>query len=201
MTMRIFLCLFLLSGTLMASDREKQIIQFIDNELKYYPEAHLADLYKNYFQDAYGPGHIIEDTTQAGKYLDWELRQTDWIDTLSYQALGINHDYYRINLRLVKDGIIPRDTLLQALLKSAKLARNPDLESWKKEWNEVLAVIKKMKPNLPGMETDEKLINQVFSEGDVVMHHSKQYEETYHPHYRIIHRSVFERWKGKYLIK
>ena len=201
MTMRIFLCLFLLSGTLMASDREKQIIQFIDNELKYYPEAHLADLYKNYFQDAYGPGHIIEDTPQAGKYLDWELRQTDWIDTLSYQALGINHDYYRINLRLVKDGIIPRDTLLQALLKSAKLARNPDLESWKKEWNDVLAVIKKIKPNLPGMDADEKLINQVFSEGDVVMHHSKQYEETYHPHYRIIHRSVFERWKGKYLIK
>ncbi len=201
MTMRIFLCLFLLSGTLMASDREKQIIQFIDNEFKYYPEAHLADLYKNYFQDAYGPGHIIEDTTQAGKYLDWELRQTDWIDTLSYQALGINHDYYRINLRLVKDGIIPRDTLLQALLKSAKLARNPGLGSWKKEWNEVLALIKKIKPNLPGMEADEKLINQVFSEGDVVMHHSKQYEETYHPHYRIIHRSVFERWKGKYLIK
>ncbi len=201
MTMRIFLCLFLLSGTLMASDREKQIIQFIDNELKYYPEAHLADLYKNYFQDAYGPGHIIEDTTQAGKYLDWELQQTDWIDTLSYQALGINHDYYRINLRLVKDGIIPRDTLLQALLKSAKLARNPDLEIWKKEWNEVLALIKKIKPNLPGMEADEKLINQVFSEGGVVMHHSKHYEETYHPHYRIVHRSVFERWKGKYLIK
>ncbi len=201
MVMRIFLCLFLLSGTLMASDREKQIIQFIDNELKYYPEAHLADLYKNYFQDAYGPGHIIEDTTQAGKYLDWELQQTDWIDTLSYQALGINHDYYRINLRLVKDGIIPRDTLLQALLKSAKLARNPDLESWKKEWNEVLALIKKIKPNLPGMEADEKLIKQVFSEGDVVMHHSKHYEETYHPHYRIVHRSVFERWKGKYLIK
>ncbi|WP_321290594.1 hypothetical protein [uncultured Sunxiuqinia sp.] len=193
--------LFLLSGTLMASDREKQIIQFIDDELKYYPEAHLADLYKNYFQDAYGPGHIIEDTTQAGKYLDWELQQTDWIDTLSYQALGINHDYYRINLRLVKDGIIPRDTLLQALLKSAKLARNPDLEIWKKEWNEVLALIKKIKPNLPGMEADEKLIKQVFSEGDVVMHHSKHYEETYHPHYRIVHRSVFERWKGKYLIK
>jgi len=185
----------------MASDREKQIIQFIDNELKYYPEAHLADLYKNYFQDTYGPRHIIEDTTQAGKYLDWELQQTDWIDTLSYQALGINHDYYRINLRLVKDGIIPRDTLLQALLKSAKLARNPDLESWKKEWNDVLALIKKIKPNLPGMEADEKMINQVFSKGDVVMHHSKHYEETYHPHYRIVHRSVFERWKGKYLIK
>ncbi len=201
MTMRIFLCLFLQSGTLMASDKEKQIVQFIDSELKYYPEAHLADLYKNYFQDAYGPGHIIEDTTQAGKYLDWELQQTDWIDTLSYQALGINHDYYRINLQIVKDGIIPRDTLLLAMVESATLARNPDLESWEKEWNEVLVVIKKVKPSLPGMKADEKQINLVFSKGDVVMHHSKHYEETYNPHYRIVHSSVFERWKGKYLTR
>ncbi|NCB09277.1 MAG: fungal specific transcription factor domain-containing protein [Bacteroidia bacterium] len=51
------------------------------------------------------------------------------------------------------------------------------------------------------MEADEKMINQVLAEGDVVMHHSKYYEETYHPHYRIVHRSVFERWKGKYLNK
>jgi hypothetical protein len=35
-----------------ASDREKQIHQFIEDELRYYPEARLADLYKNYFQDA-----------------------------------------------------------------------------------------------------------------------------------------------------
>ena len=182
-----------------ATDREKQIRQFIEGELKYYPEARLADLYKNYFQDAYGPGHILEDTTKAGKYIDWELQQSDWLDTLSYQALGINHDYYRINLRLVKDGIIPRDTLLMALTESAGLARKPDIESWKKEWSEVFAVIKKVKPNLPDMEADEKRINKVLSEGDVVMHHSKYYEEKYHPHYRIVHRSVFERWIGKYL--
>lgn len=122
--MQIFLCLFLMSGTFMNSDREKQIQQFIEAELKYYPEARLADLYKNYFQDAYGPGHLVPDTTQAGKYLDWELQQPDWFDTLPYQALGINHDYYRINLSLVKDGIIPRDTLLLAMVESACLARN-----------------------------------------------------------------------------
>jgi hypothetical protein len=115
--------------------------------------------------------------------------------------LGINHDYYRINLRLVKDGTIPRDTLLLAMVESAKLARNPDLESWEKEWNEVLAIIKKVKPNLPGMEVDEMRINKVLLEGDVIMHHSKHYEKKYHPHYRIVHRSVFERWKGKYLNK
>lgn len=199
MVTRIFFCFFMLSGILKTPDKEKQIVQFINSELHYYPKAQLADLYKNYFQDAYGPAHLIPDTTQAGKYLDWELRQPEWTDTLPYQALGINHDYYRINLLLVKNRTIPRDTLLLAMVESATLARNPDLESWKKEWNEVIAVIKKTKPNLPNMEADEKQINQVFSKGNVVMHHSKSYEETYHPHYRLVHRIVFERWKEKYL--
>ena len=198
--MKIYLVFILsfLSMIAFTDDREKEIIQFIGDELSYYPHAQLADLYKNYFQDAYGPGHLIPDTTQAGKYLNWELKQPNWTDTILYQALGINHDYYRINLHLVKNGTIPRDTLLLAMVESATLARNPDLEGWKKEWNEVLAVIKKVKPELPGMKSDEKLINQVLSDGDVVMHHSENYEELYHPHYRIVHRSVFERWKGKY---
>ncbi len=192
-----FFLLFLTVNTF-AGNPEKKIRQFIEAELYYYPKAQLVDLYKNYFQDAYGPGHLIPDTTQAGKYLDWELKQPGWTDTLTYQALGINHDYYRINLKLVRNGTIPRDTLLLAMVESATLARNPDLESWKQEWNEVLAIIKKTKPNLPGMKSGEKRIEQVFANGDVVMHHSKSYEENYDPHYRIVHRSVFERWKSKY---
>lgn len=184
-----------------ATDREKQIRQFVEDELKHYPEARLTDLYKNYFQDAYGPGHLIPDTTRAGAYINWELQQPDWIDSLSYQALGTNHDFYRINLSLLKSGTIPRDTLLLAMVKSAQLARNPDLEEWKKEWNEVLQVIKKMKPDLPEMKADEKLIAKTLSKGEVVMHHSKHYEKTYHPHYRIIHRSVFSGWQKKYLDK
>lgn len=191
--------LFLLSGTvLFASNRVKQIREFVNAELKYYPEAGLADLYKNFFQDAFGPGHLLSDTTKAGAYLDWELKQPDWTDTLLVQPLGIRHEYYRVNLALVKNGIIPRDTLLLAMVKSAGLARSPGIESWKKEWNEVLQVIKKMNPGLPDLDSDEKLINEVLNKGDVVMHHSKHYEETYHPHYRIIHHSVFEEWRKKY---
>lgn len=198
--MKIILYLFLFS--LLSCDNtvhEKQIKNFIESELKYYPEAQLVDLYKNYFQDAYGPGHIVPDTLHAGKYLDWELQQKNWTDTLLYQALGINHDYYRINLNLVKNGSIPRDTMLFALVESAPLARKPTMEDWKKEWSKVLAVIKKDYPNIPNLEEDEKRINEVFSKDDVVMHHSNHYVETYNPHYRIVHRSVFLRWKKKYL--
>lgn len=180
------------------SEREKQIRQFVNDELTYYPQARLTDLYKNYFQDAYGPGHLIPDTTSAGRYLSWELQQSEWPDTLLFQPLGIHHDFYRINLVLVKNKVIPRDTLLLGMVESVKLARNPDITSWKKEWAEVLSVIKKMHLQLPEMKADEKRIQKALSKGDVVAHHSKQYEEKYHPHYRIVHRTVFERWQRRF---
>ena len=199
MKVGLSILLLVISVSVFAFDCEKQIRQFIEDELKHYPEAHLTDLYKNYFQDAYGPGHLIPDTTRAGAYIDWELLQLGWTDQLPYQSLGANHDFYRVNLLLLKNGTIPRDTLLLAMVKSAQLARNPDLDEWRKEWAEVLQVIKKMKLNLPGMKADEKLIAKTLSKGEVVMHHSKHYEKKYHPHYRIIHRSVFTGWLEKYL--
>lgn len=183
----------------MISERENQIRQFVDEELNHYPEARLVDVYKNYFQDAYGSGHLIADTAMAGAYLDEEIRNATWKDTTLWQALGIYHDYYRINLSLVRDGIIPRNVMLQAMVKSATIARKPDIETWKTDWKNVLKTIKETYPNLPGLVDDEKLIEETLSKGNVVMHHSKTYEETYHPHYRIIHRSVFERWNNTYL--
>lgn len=194
----VFILLFL-SINAFADNREEKIRQFIEAELKHYPEAHLTDLYKNYFQDAYGPGHLIPDTTSAGKYLSWELQQPEWTDSLLYQPLGVNHDFYRINLLLVKNKVIPRDTLLLGMVESVKLARNPDVESWKEEWNEVLQVIKQMNLHLPSMKSDERHIRKALSKGDVVAHHSKHYEEKYNPHYRIVHHTVFDGWKEKYL--
>lgn len=201
MAKNLILLVFLFTTSLtMASGLEDKIIQFIEFEFGHYPKAQLTDLYKNYFQDAYGPGHLILDTTRAGAYLDSELQESDWTDTLMWQPLGIHHDYYRINLILVRDGILPRDTLLLGMVESAPLARKPSIENWKKEWAEVLTIIKALYPDLQFLEEEEKCIEENLSNGNVVMHHSKTYEETYHPHYRIIHRSVFERWRKTFIV-
>lgn len=181
----------------MASERDQKIRQFIENELNHYPEARLSDLYKNYFQDAYGPGHMIPDTARAGAYLDNELKEAVWKDTLLWQALGVNHDYYRVNLSLVRDGVIPRQDLLEGMVESAPLARKPDIWSWKMEWAEVLSIVKIVFPALKGLADDEKKIAENLDKGNVVMHHSSQYTEAYQPHYRIIHSSVFEQWREK----
>ena len=180
-------------------DREqnKRIEKAVLNELKYYPEARLRDIYKNFFQDAFGPGHLIPDTTRAGNYLNYELQQPIG-DTLTWQATGPANDYYRINLQLVKQGVLPRSVLLEAMVESAPRARNPDIETWKGEWNAALSVIEKMNLQIPDFDSDKKEIEELFERGEYVMHHSDFYNETYQRHYRIIHKTVFNRWKGVY---
>ena len=177
--------------------QNSKIEKAVINELKYYPEARLRDIYKNFFQDAFGPGHLIPDTTRAGNYLNYELQQPIG-DTLTWQAIGPENDYYRINLILVKKGTLPRSVLLEAMVESAPLARNPDMETWIKEWKVAMNVIEKMKLDIPDFEADKKAIEELFSKGEYVMHHSDFYNETYQRHYRIIHKTVFDRWKGVY---
>ena len=173
------------------------IEQAIISELNYYSEARLRDIYKNFFQDAYGPGHLIPDTTHAGKFLDYELQQPIG-DTVTWQAIGPENNYYRINLQLVKDGILPRSVLLEAMVEGAVLARNPDSETWRREWETAMEVIQKMNLRLADFDSDKKVIEAMLLNGEYVMHHSSHYNETYQRHYRIIHRSIFNRWKGVY---
>lgn len=181
-----------------SSEWTNKVEKAVRFELDHYPEARLRDIYKNFFQDAFGPGHLIPDTTHAGSYLNYELQQFIG-DTLKWQPLGPVNEYYRINLQLVKESIIPRSVLLEAMVESAVLARNPDIETWKKEWEEVMKIIKKMNLQIPDFEKDKKEIEDMLSKNEYVMHHSEHYNTTYNRHYRIVHRTVFNRWKETYL--
>ncbi|SHF42010.1 hypothetical protein SAMN05444274_105154 [Mariniphaga anaerophila] len=177
--------------------QNSKIEEAVADELKYFPEARLRDIYKNFFQDAFGPGHLIPDTLHAGKYLNYELSQPIG-DTLKWQAIGPANDYYRINLLLVKQGVLPRSVLLEAMVESAVLARKPGIDVWKKEWAVAMDVIQKMNLGLVDFESDKKAIEEILSKGEYVMHHSDYYNETYQRHYRIVHKTVFNRWKGVY---
>ena len=48
---------------------KNKVIEAVEAQLKLYPESRLQDIYKNFYQDMFGPGHMIPDTTAAGNYL------------------------------------------------------------------------------------------------------------------------------------
>lgn len=198
LNMRLFFCiLFLMAITpnLLAAgndDFEKQVREAVRNQMKKYPESTLKDIYKNFFQDRFGPGHLIQDTAAAGRYLRREMDAYQEITGETAEPAGWQHNFYRVNLSAVKNGLIPAKLLLDALIRSANEAEKVSMDEWEKEWSRIEAVIRSMDLSLPDYEADLEEINKKLQEGIYVGHHSKAYNEAYAPHYRIISRKIYE---------
>ena len=168
-----------------------QIRTAVENQLKAYPKSTLQDLYKNFFQDYFGPGHIVSDTTSAGAYLDRELASFEKAEGAYYEPTGYNGNFYRVNLSVVKEGIISRDVFFDAFIRSVSSIQPISIEEWKKEWAMIDSVINKMNLSLANYTEEREKLFSLIAEGKFVMHHSGPFSEAYDPHYRIIGKEIF----------
>ena len=199
----------LLSVTMTAQDIEG----FVNRQVLTYPKSRLLDIYKSCFQDYMGAEHLVSDRQRVKMYLDEELATTS-LDKLMpwyYEPCGIDSCYYRVSIRTIKEGIITEDMLLDAFIRSAngrnsKLkdgrvvtvesetnSERPSVDSWSERWRKIIGIIDGMKLNLPNYQEDKNFIDSILSEGKYAISHSPEYREAYHPHYRIVERSIFER--------
>jgi len=174
------------------ADDQSRIEKCVEAELKVHPEAHLVDLYKYFFQDTYGPGHLVSDREGAEKYLDQELSSAERFEPFDYQELMYKEQFVRVNLRMIVDADISKQEYLNAFMKSAQEFKLPKIEEWRKEWAEIIKVIKRMKTDLPGYSTESVTIDSMLQSGNCVVHHSQDYIRAYDPHYRIICREQFK---------
>ena len=199
----------LLSVTMTAQDIEG----FVNRQMLTYPKSRLLDIYKSCFQDYMGAEHLVSDRQRVKAYLDEELATTN-IDELMpwyYEPCGIDSCYYRVSIRTIKEGLITEDMLLDAFIRSAngrsskleddrvvtyKSETNsvrPTVESWSERWHKIIGTIDGMRLDLPNYQEDKNFIDSILSEGKYAISHSPEYREAYHPHYRIVERSIFER--------
>lgn len=171
---------------------DDQIRAAVQQQLQRYPKSTSQDLYKNFVQERFGSEHLINDTAGVGVYLDNELLQT-FQDTINYyEPIGLHGDYYRVNLYVVKVGMVPRDVLFRAFLESAQSTNRVTVEEWTKEWIHIDSVIAAMNLSLAGYTHDSKALRKMLSGGHYAVHHSKTFEESYDPHYRIVRKDIFE---------
>ena len=61
-----------------------------------------------------------------------------------------------------------------------------------KDWQELQQAVRTVRPQLEGYREDSTLLAHLLKEGKYVVHHSRKFNEHYHPHYRIIRRDLFE---------
>ncbi len=195
----VFYICFILLTTLPAcqflthNEKKEMIVKTIQQELTYHQQATLLDLYKNFFQGRFGPGHMIDDPDAAMDYLKQEIENATQYDSVLYQEVGYEERYYRINLKLVQDGKITFQDLLTAFIESANTSEKISPETWEKEWNSILEIIEGMNLDLHDFERDKNQISENFKNGVIVGHHSPVYQETYHPHYRIVSSSYLKK--------
>jgi hypothetical protein len=178
----LFLCLFSCQ-----SNFDKQAIEAsIEEQYAAYPKMHLQDFYKNFFQDRFGPGHLISDREAALAAIKAELAQADTIGCRTTELCGWRHNYVRVSLSVVRDSLISAVQLTDALMASAKPVSDEDIRQWKKEWALILSIIEQKHPDLPDFDREKQSIQQALASGQYVFHHSDAFNKAYHPHYRLI---------------
>jgi len=190
----LYIFIFMLPAfSCFAQDNEfdNAVRKSVEHHMKEYPQSTLKDLYKNFFQDVYGPGHLVNDTAAAKNYLLKELDSYTETTGKMAEPTGFRHNYQRINLSVIKNNIIDVDLFFDAFLQSAKEINPIDIEDWKMEWQRIETVIRSMQLTLPDYEKDSNEIKERINEGKYVGHHSKLFNEAYKPHYRIISTKIY----------
>ena len=175
----IVLALCSCTGNAIRDAVERQMIQF--------PQSTLQDLYKSFFQDRFGPGHLIVDETAAMRYLQYELATMDSSVGPVLEPTGYRGEYTRVSLSVIKDSLVSVERFFEVFMRSAQMADRVDVAQWQQEWREIERGIRACGlDTLPDYARDSHAIDSLLHEGHYVMHHSERYGEAYHPHYRII---------------
>jgi len=163
----------------------------IERQLVTYPESTLQDIYKSFYQEHFGPGHIISDTASARRYLMRELSEMGKTQSPYFEPTGSQGDYIRVYLSAVANSLITAEQLLDAFVRSANSRQEPTV-SWLEKWETIVSIIQANKMEIEGFETNLPLLTEAARNNQAV-HHSRRYNEAYHPHYRIVERGIFER--------
>lgn len=171
----------------------EKVVKVLEMMKERYPEARYRDVYKNFMQDYFGPGHILTDTVASGEYLRYELKNAKRFDGDLYEPTGYNGNFYRVNISLIKDGIISYDDYFSAFVRSAQGIVPPEIEEWRREWKAIDGIIQSNGFVYEDDDADREMILNQLTEGNPVVHHSAHFNSAYSLHYRIISREIFNK--------
>lgn len=166
----------------------------IQNYLSRYQQSELQDVYKYFYQNRFGTGHLVTDAQSALRYLDDELKRCD--SSLAqplavYEYTGADSQHVRVHLIAVIKGWIPADVLNQAFVLSATAPRKVSF-SWFDEWQ---AIVEALRIVAPTLVADEGVVQRLtaMSASNRAVHHSAAFNQAYQAHYRVVRRDIFER--------
>lgn len=159
--------------------------------LEQYPAATVQDVYKSFFQNHFGPGHLITDTAAVRAWSMQEIAETAADSVLNpyFEPTGADGRYVRVYLRCVNEGKITADQLLSAFLRSAQPVDESD-STWTKEWAGIAETAIEL-----GFPAEEAVLEELGEAARLnhAVRHGDAYRNAYHPHYRIVRKEIFKK--------
>ena len=188
MTKKIFLLILTMFFSFQ-NDFKTKILKSLSNQFALTPSLTLQDLYKSFFQDFWGPEHLISNETFVEEYLNEEIQESE-IDNNNLPLLektGYEGNFIRINLKAIKYDLISKEKLIEFFIESANdKSHEKNFNEWQKKWKKIDEIILRLNLSLINEENDRKKINEMLENNEYVMSHSKVYKQKYKPHYRLI---------------
>ena len=158
-----------------------------------FPAATLKDIYKTCFQDYFGPAHLVNDSNACVHYIRQEIAQSDTLGGPWYCYTGVKGNYVCVNLKLVEQNVLPAHVLASALIRSAAIPPLLTYAQWECRWQQLLPIAKQVLPPVPQYAADSAYISQQMSLKQYAGRHSEVYNATFHFHYRIVQKDIFEK--------
>ncbi len=177
---------------------QDMIRKSVQNFLEKYPESNLEDIYKGFFQDEYGPGHLLKNVEAPRRLFLGEISGMKSQGRHDIEPCGTGQNFYRVSLDVIIDGFITEHLFFQAFVESASAFKLPRVDTWKKKWWDIEINIRPLKHLIREYDKSLDFLSNRLNQGSVVVHHSKKFVDAYDPHYRIIHKNHIEKYfKGK----
>ena len=191
---KLLLVIILLSGMglliqfvsrMSSIDVDKKMIELIDREYRTHTKMQEEDLYKFLHQAAMGSEHAVKDSIMAKNWMSREIAGLDLnIKNKLIDTLSASGNLVRVNLRpFLEEGNDP-DKLVNAFIRTAN-SFNGSADTLKR----YLSIARRMiKRNQLPLDLDKlnNLTAEMEPKNFPAIHHSKKYEETYKPAYRVV---------------
>ena len=202
MRKNLLVIFFVLFGSV-ALGQNQELRNVFSTTINLFPKATLLDVYKGTFQGYFGPAHIISDSAACARYIEYEMSQLDAQDSMPlFEEVGEQGYYYRVNLRVVREGLVSVEQLVSCLMRSSEVIYFDEdlingvpgpisLEEWKNRWLKLVENAPESIRQQPSFDEDEETLSRLLDKGYYVFHHSSQFNEAYHYHYRLIRRDIF----------
>jgi len=162
----------------------------LQSHLSRYPAMQVQDVYKLVHQASMGSEHAVPNPESARKWLTRELAKMGQgpLEPL-IDPISADGEIVRIHLRpYVATGHDP-DSLLEAFIRTANEYRG-EIRLLEEYWQAAVNTAK-----FPLAEMDE-FFRSVKAQNYPAVHHSREYEKSYRPAYRVVARAFCpDSWK------